>query len=76
MKPVNILFPLFIVVAVVQIAAPASMILRRERALDRGERFLFRTAPVDPYDAFRGRYVAPSFRGRRVRDGRPRGVET
>ena len=44
-----------------QLAAPASMILRRERVLARGQAFKFRTAPVDPYDAFRGRYVALRF---------------
>jgi uncharacterized membrane-anchored protein len=36
------------------------MISRREIILTRGEQFKFRTAPVDPYDAFRGRYVALS----------------
>jgi len=49
---------LFAAVALVQLAAPASMILSRERTLAQGEAFKFRTAPVDPYDAFRGRYVA------------------
>ena len=49
---------LFAAMALVQLAAPASMILSRERTLANGEAFKFRTAPVDPYDAFRGRYVA------------------
>jgi uncharacterized membrane-anchored protein len=49
---------LFAAMALVQLAAPASMILSRERTLAHGEAFKFRTAPVDPYDAFRGRYVA------------------
>jgi len=44
-----------------QIAVPASMILRRERTLREGHAYKFRTAPVDPYDAFRGRYVALRF---------------
>ncbi|MEW6173934.1 MAG: GDYXXLXY domain-containing protein, partial [Bacillota bacterium] len=30
----------------------------RETTLKTGRQFKFRTAPVDPYDAFRGRYVA------------------
>jgi uncharacterized membrane-anchored protein len=34
------------------------MIARRENALEYGKVFKFRTAPVDPADAFRGRYVA------------------
>lgn len=48
-------------VAVVQLAVPGWMILRRERTLEQGEVFRFATAPVDPYDAFRGRYVALQF---------------
>lgn len=44
-----------------QLAVPASMILKRERVLARGQAFKFRTVPVDPYDAFRGRYVALAF---------------
>jgi uncharacterized membrane-anchored protein len=49
---------LFAVVAAAQLAVPAGMIVRREAVLRDGEAFKFRTAPVDPYDAFRGRYVA------------------
>jgi uncharacterized membrane-anchored protein len=49
---------LFVVVSLVQIAVPLSMIAHRERTLIEGEAFRFKTAPVDPYDAFRGRYVA------------------
>ena len=44
-----------------QLAVPASMILKRERTLAHGQAFKFRTAPVDPYDAFRGRFVALGF---------------
>ena len=49
-----------------QLAVPASMILKRERVLAHGQAFKFRTAPVDPYDAFRGRYVALGFDGNSV----------
>jgi uncharacterized membrane-anchored protein len=55
-------FAAFLIVCVVQIAAPASMIWKQERTLAYGQRFKFRTAPVDPYDAFRGKYVALNFR--------------
>jgi len=48
----------FSFLALMQIAAPISMIVRREMTLRDGQQFRFRTAPVDPYDAFRGRYVA------------------
>ena len=49
---------LFSCLALAQIAAPISMIARREVVLRDGAQYRFRTAPVDPYDAFRGRYVA------------------
>jgi uncharacterized membrane-anchored protein len=45
----------------VQLAVPSSMIIGRERVLKHGRLFKFRTAPVDPYDAIRGRYVALRF---------------
>ncbi len=49
---------LFFCLALIQIAVPVSMIIRREITLRHGLQFRFRTAPVDPYDAFRGRYIA------------------
>jgi uncharacterized membrane-anchored protein len=51
----------FSCLALVQIAAPLSTIARRELVLRHGEQFRFRTEPIDPYDAFRGRYVALQF---------------
>ena len=39
----------------------ASTIYKRESVLHHGRVFKFQTAPVDPVDAFRGRYVALSF---------------
>ena len=56
-KTVGIL-GLFTCLAFVQIATPVSMIVRREVTLREGRQWRFRTKPVDPYDAFRGRYVA------------------
>ena len=52
---------IFIVVCLVQWSIPALMIHKREQTLRKGEVFLFKTAPVDPYDAFRGRYVSLGF---------------
>lgn len=49
---------LFALLILVQIAVPVSMIAQREATLKNGTAFRFKTAPVDPYDAFRGRYVA------------------
>ena len=46
-----------LLVALVQVAVPVSMIVRRELCLRRGDQFKFETRPVDPYDAFRGRYA-------------------
>jgi len=56
----------FLVVAALQLIIPGSMIAKREHALRYGQAFKFRTAPVDPYDAFRGRYVALRFEQRFV----------
>lgn len=52
---------LFGIAVLLQLAVPASMIVQRERVLAHGQAFKFRTAPVDPYDAFRGRFVALGF---------------
>ena len=57
----RLLLALFGLALFAQLAVPASMILKRERVLAHGQAFKFRTAPVDPYDAFRGRYVALGF---------------
>ena len=43
--------------AAAQLAVPAWMIVGRELTLRDGVQFKFRTRPVDPADAFRGRYV-------------------
>ena len=48
----------FILVCALQLAVPAWMIVEREWTLRTGQVFKFRTRPVDPVDAFRGRYVA------------------
>lgn len=49
---------LFAVLIILQLGTPFSMIVQRETILKNGERFRFKAVPVDPYDAFRGRYVA------------------
>ena len=51
----------FVAVGLAQLAVPASLIWKREQTLRRGSVWKFRTAPVDPIDAFRGRYVALEF---------------
>lgn len=57
----NTRLALFCVVALAQIMAPYWMIVTRERILRDGRVFKFKTAPVDPYDAFRGRHVTLGF---------------
>ena len=52
---------LFVVVALVQLAVAGGAIFRSELALRTGEIFRFSIQPVDPVDAFRGRYVAIRF---------------
>ena len=46
---------------VAQFGVIASILIKRELTLRRGEVYRFATAPVDPFDAFRGRYVALRF---------------
>lgn len=57
---------LFVVVAVVQLALATGAIVKSELALRTGEAFRFRIQPVDPVDAFRGRYVAIRFETERA----------
>ena len=54
----KIMLGVFSGLIVVQLVVPLSMILKREVTLRQGAVFRFKTEPVDPYDAFRGRYVA------------------
>jgi uncharacterized membrane-anchored protein len=52
--------------ALVQLAAPLSMVARHEATRVHGRAYRFRTAPVDPADFFRGRYVRLEFEARRT----------
>lgn len=52
---------IFLVVALAQITVPASMIWKRQRTLREGRLWKFHTAPVDPVDAMRGRYLSLRF---------------
>ncbi len=49
---------LFSLLALLQLSAVLGMIGWREAVLHFGTQYKFQTAPVDPYDALRGRYVA------------------
>ncbi len=54
-------FIFFIIIALLQLAVPAKLILDKENILTMGVPYKFRTAPVDPYDPFRGKYITLSF---------------
>lgn len=55
------LIPLFIVMAFVQLAVPAKMIYDSEMTERHGTLFKLRTAPIDPVDPFRGKYINLSY---------------
>ncbi|MGZ3864777.1 MAG: GDYXXLXY domain-containing protein [Bacteroidia bacterium] len=52
---------IFILVALLQLAVPLKMIYDKESVISAGTEYKFRTAPVDPYDPFRGKYITLSF---------------
>ncbi len=47
----------FVVLVVLQLSVPLYMIWQRENVLQNGILLKFKTAPVDPVDPFKGRYV-------------------
>lgn len=59
MKRLSIL--IFVVVALAQLSVPASIAWMRSQTLKHGRVWKFKTAPIDPVDAIRGRYVALRF---------------
>ena len=62
----KILIAAFVVLVLVQLFVPARMILNRELVLSEGKVYKFRTAPIDPYDPFRGRYITLRYPENRV----------
>lgn len=54
-------YGLFGLVCLAQIAVPASLVVQHEQTRAAGTLWKFQTAPVDPNDPFRGRYVRLSF---------------
>ena len=52
---------IFILVALAQLAVPAVLAWGRIQTLTHGRVWKFKTAPIDPEDAIRGRYVALRF---------------
>lgn len=57
MKNKKILLFAFLLVVIAQILIPSKMIYDQEVILDKGTVFKFETAPIDPNDPFRGKYI-------------------
>lgn len=53
----KIIFTAFILMAIIQLAIPGKMIWDKEKILETGKEFKFETAPIDPTDPFRGKYI-------------------
>lgn len=51
----------FVVVALAQLAVVFQMIGQREVVISKGTLFKFKTAPIDPNDPFRGKYISLEF---------------
>ena len=57
----KIILLVFTFVVLAQIAVPAMMIIERETVLNNGKEYKFRSAPRDPYDPYRGKYITMSY---------------
>lgn len=57
----KIIWICFALLVLLQLWVPASMIYNRESVLKNGKAFKFRSAPVDPNDPFRGKYIILRF---------------
>ncbi|MFJ1321673.1 GDYXXLXY domain-containing protein [Capnocytophaga canis] len=61
-----ILFIAFGLMVLFQWLVPSVMIWNRENIIRQNQVYLFETKPVDPHDAFRGKYVVLGFRDNKV----------
>ncbi|MCK5028785.1 MAG: GDYXXLXY domain-containing protein [Bacteroidales bacterium] len=61
MNSKKLILYVFILVALVQLYLPAKMIFDKEKAISSGTEYKFKTAPVDPTDPFRGKYITLRF---------------
>jgi len=53
----KLIITLFILVVLLQLIVPAKMIYEREDIISTGKEYKFKTAPIDPSDVFRGKYI-------------------
>jgi uncharacterized membrane-anchored protein len=58
----KLLLTALVIVALLQLYFPAKMIIDRENVLNTGKEFKFKTAPIDPNDPFRGKYITLVFK--------------
>ena len=61
MKYKKLVWAGFIVMILVQLYMPASVIIEREKIIQQGKMWKFKTQPVDPNDVFRGKYIYLNF---------------
>jgi uncharacterized membrane-anchored protein len=61
MRNRKLILPAFLVVVVAQLFVPGKMIWDKEKIWLIGTEYKFRTAPVDPSDPFRGKYITLSY---------------
>lgn len=57
----KLILPAFVIMVVAQLYVPARMIFDAEKVLTDGKEFMFKTAPIDPTDPFRGKYIVLTF---------------
>lgn len=62
----NLRLVIFLVVALAQLAVPAYAVWNRVKTLRTGRVWKLQTAPVDPEDAFRGRYISLRFSSEQI----------
>ncbi|MCX6181234.1 MAG: GDYXXLXY domain-containing protein [Bacteroidetes bacterium] len=62
----KIIIVLFVLAALAQLYVPASMAVVRELVVSEGKTYKFRTAPVDPNNIFKGKYIYLSFKDNSV----------
>ena len=66
MKNKKITLLIFILVIVAQFYVPLQMMFNQEDIMKTGTEFKFQTAPIDPYDPLRGKYITLFFKEREI----------
>ena len=61
MNQLKYILPLFAIMVIAQIYVPTQMIWQNEHIIHDGTEYHFRTAPVDPTDPFRGKYITLNY---------------